>query len=72
MELNFVNGRALVKNGRKTIAKVYDRAVFFKGTRFENSFARFPYSLEIANVGQRECKTLEEAVSFIETYASGG
>lgn len=65
--MNFINGKAVIKNGRKTIAKVYDRLVFFKGTRFENSYGKYRYSLEMS-VGIKECETMNEVIEAIDKY----
>jgi hypothetical protein len=66
MEINFINGKAIVKQGRRIIAKVYDRAVFYPANNIKAGYSS-PYSLEMA-VGQRECATVEEAKHFIEKY----
>ena len=63
----FINGKATVKSGRKTIAKIYDRNTFFKGTRLENSFTQFPYAVEMLG-GCFECVDIEEAVRIYEKY----
>jgi len=63
----FENGKATVKSGRRTIAKIYDRNTFFKGTRLENSFTQFPYSVEMFG-GTFECINLDEAVKVYEKY----
>ena len=67
MTIQFVDGKAVVREGRKTIAKVFDRPVFFKGTRYENNFGRYRYSVEMY-CGQKECSTIEEVIETIEGY----
>ena len=65
-EINFKNGKAEIKNGRKIIAKVYDRKVFFAGTRYENSFSK-PFSVEICGM-MKECVSLDEVKQTLEKY----
>jgi len=63
----FENGKAVIKQGRKTIAKIYDRNTFFKGTRLENSFTQFPYAVEMLG-GTFECVDLNDAMRIYEKY----
>lgn len=58
MELNFVNGKAIIKSGRKVIAKVYYLPDFFNGLNV-NWDRKFPYSLEI-HCMSAHCKDLAE------------
>ncbi len=67
MEFNFVAGKAVLKEGKKIIAKVFDRNVFFKGTRYENTFKQFPYSVEMMG-GIFECTCLEDATRIYLKY----
>lgn len=46
IDINFINGKSIIKSGRKIIAKVYYRPDFFKGTKVRWD-ARYPYCLEI-------------------------
>ena len=66
MELNFVNGKATLKQGRKTIAVVYHRPEYFKGQDIPY-ILRYPYGLQMS-VGFRECETLDEVKELIKTY----
>lgn len=66
-------GLAQVRNNGskgKVIARVYDRAVFFKGTRYERAFAH-PYSLELTSLNMsRECDTVAECEFYLNKYAT--
>lgn len=65
--MEFTNGLFVIKRGRKIIAKVYDRNEFFKGTRYENSFKQFPYSIE-AFGGMFECTDLEDVKRILNKH----
>lgn len=67
-ELKFENGRAIIKKGRKIIAKIIDRESFFKAQNVESLYSKqYPFSLEIAG-GIRECESLDDAVEFLNKY----
>lgn len=70
-DVNVVKGKAEIKEGRKIIAKIYDRAVFFKEHKITSGFSH-PYSIEIPGVGSRECDTLQECIDKINEYKPGG
>jgi hypothetical protein len=63
MELNFINGKALIKRGRKTIAKVYDRPIFFNGLKVAWNPC-FPYSVEVNGMAA-ECISIEDAITLL-------
>jgi len=65
--LKFIDGKAIVKNGRKIIAKVYDREVYYRLKNVKCNCS-YPYSLEMC-VGQRDCDSIEECIKFIEKYS---
>lgn len=57
--MRFTNGKAIIKIGRKIVAKVYDRSVLFSGTKLEDKYS-IRYSLELTTIGMaRECSTQE-------------
>lgn len=68
IDINFVNGRAIIKLGKKIIAKIYDRRVYYQFHNIKSGYSeKYPYSLEI-NIGSRECEDLNEAILFIKKY----
>ena len=64
-ELNFINGKAVIKSGRKIIAKVYYRPEFFKGTNV-NWDARYPYCLEINGLSA-QCTSINEVIELFQS-----
>lgn len=64
--LKFIKGRAIVKDDRKVIAKIYHRPTFYPLHNINSGYSQ-PYSIEM-NIGQRECKDLEECIFFIKKY----
>ena len=64
-ELNFINGKAVIKSGRKIIAKVYYRPDFFKGLNV-NWDARYPYGLEMNGMAA-QCKSLDEVMELFQS-----
>ena len=69
IQSSFSGGKMEVKSGRKTIAKIYDRAEFFKGTRYENIFTQYPFSVEMFG-GVFECKDLAEVNAIVNKYSA--
>ena len=67
MELNFINGKATVKSGRKVIAKVFFRPEFFKGLNV-NWDKTYPYCLEI-NGMSAQCKDIAEVEELFYSEA---
>lgn len=72
----FVKGRAEIKQGRKIVAIIFDRAVFFPEHKIPGKYSH-PYSIEIPKVGFRECDSLQECIEKIneykpDHYAEGG
>lgn len=69
MEIKFIAGESIIKQGRKIFAKVYDREEYHKHAGLEKFWSeKYPYSLEIRSMGIRECETLEEVKFFINKY----
>lgn len=70
MTLNFKNGKATIKRGRKIIAKAFHLPVFF--AKFPELYKhRETFSLEIklgAGWVKRDCETLDEVEFFINKY----
>ena len=64
-ELNFINGKAVIKSGRKIIAKVYYRPDFFKGLNV-NWDARYPYCLEM-NGMSAQCTSINEVIELFQS-----
>jgi len=70
MNLQFIEGKAIIKNGRKTVAKIYDRKVFYTANNIPLSYSpKFPFSLEM-NAGIRECESLEDAIFYLNKYTN--
>lgn len=71
-DLNFVDGKAVLKKGNKILAKVYDRAVFYPANNLKSGYPKNePYSLEMS-VGSRGCSSLEEVLMYLNKYLSEG
>lgn len=69
-KLSFVDGVAVIKDGNRIIAKIYDRDVFFPLNNIPGTYAQDePFSVEFGGVS-RGVKTVEQAVDFIEKYNS--
>ena len=69
-DLIFDKGRALVKKGRKIVAKIFDRETFYREHGLTNRYsAKYPWALEI-NGGVRECESLEECLDVLNRYVS--
>jgi len=68
-DFTFINGKAIIKKGRKIIAKIYDLAVFYEVNKIKSGYSKkYPYTLEL-KVGSRECESLEDCSKMIEKYA---
>lgn len=67
MELEFINGKATIKKGRKILAKIFDRPVFYPLNKINSGYS-LPYQLEITGLGIRECKDLAEVEEMILKY----
>ena len=65
-QVKFENGKAVLRAGRKIVAKIYDRAVFYRVNNIKSGFSH-PYSFEIA-AGHRECDSIEECIEYINKY----
>lgn len=61
-------GKIEIKDGRKIIARIYNRPVFFEGKNIRYP-SHYPYNLELPHMGlSRECETLEEVNKYLFTY----
>lgn len=68
MEINFVNGKAIVKNGKKVIAKLFDKNVFYSFHNMKNTYnTSYPFTLEM-NCGIVDCESIEKAIELINEY----
>lgn len=68
-DIKFVDGKAIVKDGRKIIAKVYDRPIYYKKHNLANKYNdKYQYSLEIPSIGQKDCENLNDVVSMINKH----
>ena len=63
MKLNFINGKATIKQGKKIVAKVYYRPDFFRGLNVSYNEKK-PYALEINGMGA-ECENLQEVEELL-------
>lgn len=73
--INFENGKALIKSKGKTIAKIYYRPDFFEKQNVSWN-RNYPYSIEVNGLS-RECKNLDECIesynsNFVYKFAEGG
>jgi hypothetical protein len=69
MEFDFKDGEAIIKRGRKIIAKVFDRYEYYKKHNMAITFSnKYPYSLEIPNIGMVECENLTEVERLLSKY----
>lgn len=67
-DLKFKNGKAEIKQGRKTIAKIIDRKEFYKINNLPQSYSeKYPYSLEM-KFGIAECENLNKCIELINKY----
>lgn len=39
MDINFINGKAIIKIGRNIIAKIYDRRVFYPANNIKSDYS---------------------------------
>ena len=63
MNLEFIKGKATVKQGRKTVAKIYYRPDFLKGLKVNYSK---DWSVELITIGvSKELDTLKECEEAI-------
>ena len=71
-DLKFKDGVAIIKNGRRKVAKVVDvkaRSDFFKSMgKSYPSNSQFPYNLEIGS-GVRQCKNMGEVIKYLNKYS---
>ena len=66
--MEFKNGKAIIKKGRKIIAKVYDRPVFFANAKTKVSYSK-RYSLDIPYLGIFQSDDFSEIERMIEKHA---
>jgi hypothetical protein len=67
MTIQFINGKAEIKQGRKVLAKIFDKPVFYAAHNIQSGYS-FPYSLEISGIGIRECSSLQEVLEQLNKY----
>ena len=65
IDINFINGKSVIKQVRKIIAKVYYRPEFFKGKNV-NWDTRYPYCLEINGMAA-QCKSIDEVMELFQS-----
>jgi hypothetical protein len=66
--MQFTQGKAEIKKGRRVVAKIYDRPTYYKAHKIPSQHAeKYPYSLELRGIA-RECETLEEAIFYLNKY----
>ena len=64
--LQFTEGAAIIKQGRRILAKVYDRAIFYPLHKIPSKYS-FQYSIEMMG-GAFECADLTEVNRILEKY----
>ena len=65
-KITFLNGCAILKDGRKVIAKIYNRKEFFKNTNVSYN-EKYLFSVEFNGL-MKECITLIECLEMIDKY----
>ena len=66
MNIDFINGIATIKQGRKIVAKFFDRDTFFKNTKVNYSKK---YCLELPKFGvSTESNDLNELINLLKKY----
>jgi hypothetical protein len=66
--MQFINGKAEIKHGRKIAAKIYHRPTYYQVHNIKATFAPgLPYCLEIKGMA-RECETLDKAIFYLNKY----
>lgn len=68
--LYFIDGTAVIKQGRKKIANIVDREVFYERHNIPGSYNKdLPYMLELCSMKvARECADLNEAKFYLHKY----
>jgi hypothetical protein len=66
-DLKFVDGKCVLKNGRKMVARIYYRPVYYKINNIPNGYSH-PYALEIPSIGQRGCNDIDEVLTYLNKY----
>lgn len=68
--LEFNNeGRAVIKTGKKVIAKATNLAVFYQAFKIKAGISKeYPFNIEITGCGIRQCKDVEECIKYINLY----
>lgn len=70
MNINFNSeGVAVLKKGRRIVAKVFNRPIFWKVNNLHRySYdPKYPFSLEISGMS-RECESIEDVKAMIDKY----
>ena len=69
MKITFENGKAVIKSGRKIIAKVFDREVFYAHNNIARNFSDSEkFSLEMMG-GIFLCESVEKCIELLEKYS---
>lgn len=69
-DLKFVDGKAIVKSGRKIVGKVFDKQTFYQSKNIPKTYdEKYPYSLEIPSMGQRNCESIDDVLTMLNKYA---
>ena len=67
--ITMINGKAIIKQGRKVIAKIYDRPVYYAANNIKCDIGQFTHSLEIGN-RMAECRSLNDAIELMDAELS--
>ena len=65
-DLKFIDGKCVIKNGKKIVAKIFYRPDFYAAHGIKSQHS-YPYSLEI-NGGMRECSDIDEVLLYLNKY----
>ncbi len=70
--IEFHDGKAVIKRGRKIVAEIFDRPVFYAIHNIPSGYSeKNPFQLALRGLGARDCKDLDECIFYIKKYAVG-
>ena len=61
------DGKFIIKKGRKILAKIYDRPVFFKVKKIKSGYSK-RYSMELSGFGTKEYDNLDDILKDLKKY----
>jgi len=64
---SFTNGKATIKNGRKIVAKVFDREAYYAANNIKSAVGHCKFSVEMLG-GSFSCIDLQEVNAILTKY----